>query len=332
MKTEEVETLTGGGATSTSTTETATASWATQTSGAMVGYSDENTVVVVHTDPGLDYFCPDEGDEWTTEDLEDELTAHTATGVGCSVSYPFTGDSIQICEDAGVFGCEVDLTKDVDSTGWWNGNGVVDTFKPYVGLCRIQGIGYDQHTIRLYNSPHEPQKVYFTGLRYATNKTQSRWEDPEWEACCGAYTFPDGVETALPIASTSSSSSSSSSSTAGSGTGSSSAASEMAGGGSESGAGADAGLSSSTYLALGIGAGVIVALLVVVGFVCGNRKHGSAAAPVVEGGASAGGEAARSLRKTRRYRDESASSDSASSGSGSDESSDEDGGRGRRRR
>ncbi|GAA5894377.1 hypothetical protein JCM6882_007643 [Rhodosporidiobolus microsporus] len=211
----EQATATGGDASSTST-ETATAAWATKTSGGMEVSSDEDNTVVLHTDSSISYSCPTKGDEWTTESLTDSLTAHTATGAGCTMSYTFTGDQIQVYgasgKDAGVFGCEVDLTKDLNKTGWWNAYGVTDTFRPYQGSCRMQGLGYDKHTIKLINSPNgspltssylsdEPQKVYFTGLRYTTNESQnSVWEDTKWEACCGSYTFPDGAPTTVTTA------------------------------------------------------------------------------------------------------------------------------------
>lgn len=119
---------------------------------------------------------------------------------------------------AGVFGCSTasDLWKTV---GWWSAYGSSSFFKPYQGSCSIRGLGYGSHTITMTNSPSgsrasaglagrtekmsscadeyrhadDPKGMYFTGLRYYTNKSEETWIAPEWSACCGGYTFPEGV-------------------------------------------------------------------------------------------------------------------------------------------
>ncbi|KPV74157.1 uncharacterized protein RHOBADRAFT_44642 [Rhodotorula graminis WP1] len=73
-------------------TLTAAAPWATSTTG-MQPYKDEEDTVVVHSDGGITYACPNKGDEWVVEDLTDSLSAHTATGAGCYMSYSFKGES-----------------------------------------------------------------------------------------------------------------------------------------------------------------------------------------------------------------------------------------------
>ncbi|BGP49771.1 hypothetical protein JCM10450v2_005676 [Rhodotorula kratochvilovae] len=175
-------------------TLTATAAWVTKTAGGMEQYSDSNDTVVLHGDGSITYFCPDDGDEWTVEQLSDSLSAHTATGAGCKMEYAFTDGATGT--DAGVFGCSVD-TSMWNATGWWNGYGTSNTYKPYQGSCQMKGLRYDKHTIQLVNSPYQPGKVYFTGLRYTTNRTQQIWETHSWDACCAGYTFPDGVATTV---------------------------------------------------------------------------------------------------------------------------------------
>ncbi|TKA56011.1 hypothetical protein B0A53_01714 [Rhodotorula sp. CCFEE 5036] len=183
-----------------SSTETATAAWATQTSGGMQQSSDKQDTIILHSDASLSYGCPKSGDKWEQESLTDSLTAHTATGAGCWMRYTFQGDSVQVYGasglQAGVFGCSVN-SGSTNTTGWWNAYGSANFYRPYSGSCSIQGIGYDKHTIQLTNSPYQPKKVYFTGLRMTTNQTQPIWETLKWEACCQKFTFPDGVATTV---------------------------------------------------------------------------------------------------------------------------------------
>ncbi|BGP49759.1 hypothetical protein JCM10450v2_005664 [Rhodotorula kratochvilovae] len=184
---------------SVAATMTAAAPWATSTTG-MAPYTDEEDTVVLHSEGSLTYACPNDGDEWVVEDLTDSLSAHTATGAGCYVQYAFKGDGVQIYgatgTDGGVFGCSVSAGSR-NYTGWWNGYGTSNTYKPYQGSCAMQGLGWDEHTIQLVNSPYQPGKVWFTGLRYSTNKTEQPWETHSWDACCAGYTFPDGVATTV---------------------------------------------------------------------------------------------------------------------------------------
>ncbi|GAA6020042.1 hypothetical protein JCM10207_006767 [Rhodosporidiobolus poonsookiae] len=195
-------------------TATATAEWATTTSGGMSSSTDENDTVILYSDSSITYTCPTKGDEWGEEDLSTSLRAKTATGAGCTMWYTFKGDSVQIygttSPDAGVFGCSVDLT-DRNITGWWQAQSDGKTLdKPYQGSCIIQGIGYDTHTVQLVNSPSNPGKVYFTGLRYTTNSSQTLWQDLSWTGCCKEYTFPDGAATTVSAAAAATSSSSTS--------------------------------------------------------------------------------------------------------------------------
>ncbi|GAA6054794.1 hypothetical protein RTBOTA2_004248 [Rhodotorula toruloides] len=184
-------------------TNPATAPWATKTSGGMAAFSDDLTTIVVHTDSSIEYGCPLAGDSWQQESLTDSLTAHTATGKGCYMKYTFTGDSVQVYGatgvQAGVFGCSIG-TSLWNATGWWNAYGSGNHFQPYAGSCQMQGLGYDSHEIQLVNSPNEPKKLYFTGLRFTTNKTQTVWETHSWSACCAGYTFPQGVGTIVSVA------------------------------------------------------------------------------------------------------------------------------------
>ncbi|GAA5852483.1 hypothetical protein JCM9279_003465 [Rhodotorula babjevae] len=190
-----------------SATATATAAWATKTTGGMEQYTDSNDTVVLHDDLSVTYSCPTAGDEWVVEQLTDSLSAHTATGAGCKVEYAFEGDAVQIYgatgTEGGVFGCSV-TASGRNFTGWWNGRGTSNTFNPYQGSCSMQGLGWDGHTVQLVNSPYQPGKVWFTGLRFSTNKTQSPWETHAWDTCCAAYTFPEGVATTIAVAPTSS--------------------------------------------------------------------------------------------------------------------------------
>ncbi|BGP33555.1 hypothetical protein JCM10296v2_005359 [Rhodotorula toruloides] len=184
-------------------TNPATAPWATKTSGGMAAFSDDLTTIVVHTDSSIEYGCPLEGDSWQQESLTDSLTAHTATGKGCYMKYTFTGDSVQVYGatgvQAGVFGCSIG-TSLWNATGWWNAYGSGNHFQPYAGSCQMQGLGYDSHEIKLVNSPNEAKKLYFTGLRFTTNKTQTVWDTHSWSACCAGYTFPQGVGTVVSVA------------------------------------------------------------------------------------------------------------------------------------
>ncbi|GAA5833077.1 hypothetical protein JCM11251_006507 [Rhodosporidiobolus azoricus] len=200
----ETATATATGTGGPTATDDSTALWATKTSGGMEQHADANDAVILHTDSSISYTCPTKGDEWKVESLTDGLSAHTATGAGCTMEYTFTGNLIQIYgatgKEAGVFGCEVELTKDLDKTGWWQGYAGTDTFRPYQGSCRMAGLGYDKHTVRLINSPSNPQKVYFTGLRFSTNQSQSAWDETSWDACCGTYTFEEGEATTVATA------------------------------------------------------------------------------------------------------------------------------------
>lgn len=38
-------------------------------------------------------------------------------------------------------------------TGWWNAYGASNTYKPFQGSCAMQGLGWDDHTVQLVNSP-----------------------------------------------------------------------------------------------------------------------------------------------------------------------------------
>ncbi|GAA5852454.1 hypothetical protein JCM9279_003453 [Rhodotorula babjevae] len=194
-------------------TMTAAAPWATSTTG-MQPYKDEDDTVVVHSDGGITYACPNKGDEWVVEDLTDSLSAHTATGAGCYMSYSsvrfavddLTRRSVRADDvpradgatgtDGGVFGCSVSASNR-NYTGWFNAFGASNTYKPFQGSCAMQGLGWDDHTVQLVNSPYQPGKVWFTGLRYSTNKTEIPWETHSWDACCAAYTFPEGVATTI---------------------------------------------------------------------------------------------------------------------------------------
>ncbi|KWU41185.1 hypothetical protein RHOSPDRAFT_37295 [Rhodotorula sp. JG-1b] len=183
-----------------SSTATATAAWATQTSGGMQQSSDKQDTIILHSDASLSYGCPKSGDKWEQESLTDSLTAHTATGAGCWMKYTFQGDSVQVYGasglQAGVFGCSVN-SGPTNTSGWWNAYGSANFYRPYSGSCSIQGLGYDKHTIQLTNSPYQPKKVYFTGLRITTNQSQPIWETLKWEACCQKFTFADGVATTV---------------------------------------------------------------------------------------------------------------------------------------
>ncbi|GAA5912426.1 hypothetical protein JCM8208_005167 [Rhodotorula glutinis] len=231
-----------------SATATATAAWATSTAGGMEQYTDSNDTVVLHDDLSVTYSCPTAGDEWVVEQLTDSLSAHTATGAGCTVEYAFQGDAVQIYgatgTEGGVFGCSV-TASGRNFTGWWNGRGTSNTFQPYQGSCSMQGLGWDGHTVQLVNSPYQPGKVWFTGLRFSTNKTQSPWETHAWDTCCAAYTFPEGVATTVDAAPTS---------------------------GASSG-GAVAGMSSGTtmFVVVGLAAVVILASLLIACMCCSKR-------------------------------------------------------------
>ncbi|GEM08593.1 hypothetical protein Rt10032_c06g2610 [Rhodotorula toruloides] len=188
-------------------TNPATAPWATKTSGGMAAFSDDWTTIVVHTDSSIEYGCPLAGDSWQQESLTDSLTAHTATGKGCYMKYTFTGDSVQTAPQvfrpaflAARESCRRVGTSLWNATGWWNAYGSGNHFQPYAGSCQMQGLGYDSHEIQLVNSPNEPKKLYFTGLRFTTNKTQTVWETHSWSACCAGYTFPQGVGTVVSAA------------------------------------------------------------------------------------------------------------------------------------
>ncbi|GAA6035619.1 hypothetical protein JCM8097_004931 [Rhodosporidiobolus ruineniae] len=176
---------------------TATAAWQTKTSGGMIASHDEENSIVLHDDSGIVYSCPKAADKWTVESLSNSLTAHTALGPGCEMTYTFTDGATGT--DAGPFGCQVDLSSSLNATSWYQGQDTANQYRPYKGLCIIQGLGYGKHTVMLINSPDNPGAVYFTGLRYTTNASQTPWETRAWSGCCAAYTFPDGATTTVPV-------------------------------------------------------------------------------------------------------------------------------------
>ncbi|GAA5998607.1 uncharacterized protein JCM10292_002820 [Rhodotorula paludigena] len=239
-------------------TMTASAPWATKTAGGMEQSVDANNTVVLHSDSSITYSCPNEADQWTVEDLTDALSAHTATGAGCTVSYAFKGDSIFLygatAPDAGVFGCSVEASGR-NFTAWYNAQGSANVFKPYQGSCSMQGLGFDKHTVQFVNSPYQPQKIYFTGLRFSTNSSENPWEERAWQGCCAGYTFPDGVPTVVEIKP-------SATGTTGSGNGTTGVF----------------GMSSRTglFLILGLGLAIVLAS-VLVGCMCCRKRPASAA-------------------------------------------------------
>ncbi|GAA5941515.1 hypothetical protein JCM3775_005099 [Rhodotorula graminis] len=154
--------------------------------------------------------------------------------------------------DGGVFGCSVSASNR-NYTGWWNAYGASNTYKPFQGSCAMQGLGWDDHTVQLVNSPYQPGKIWFTGLRYSTNKTEIPWETHSWDACCAGYTFPDGVATTVESKPTATGSSGSTL----------------------------AGMSSGTalFVVCGLGAVVVLASLLVAMMCCKKRPAADDAGP-----------------------------------------------------
>ncbi|GAA5851709.1 hypothetical protein JCM3766R1_005680 [Sporobolomyces carnicolor] len=199
-------TATGSQTDSTSTSTASTSSeapWASARPGSMQPFSDSQTTIrVVGVSEGFTFECPKKGDSWKDVTLGTELHAKYAEGPGCYMEYQFTGDSIQIFgttgTEAGIFGCFV-TTPLWNSTEWWDASGGATQTNAYAGSCQMNGLGYSEHTVRLVNSPLDPKKVYFTGLRYTTNKTQVPWSNHQWDTCCPSYTFPEGQEPTIVI-------------------------------------------------------------------------------------------------------------------------------------
>ncbi|GAA5882880.1 hypothetical protein JCM16303_006624 [Sporobolomyces ruberrimus] len=184
--------------TSTSSTSTKSAEqpWETPHEGSMQVYNDkETTIAVVGTSSGFTFKCPKSSDSWKDVTLGKELNAKVAEGAGCYMEYIFTGDSIQLYGttgiEAGIFGCFV-TTPQWNATGWWDAGGGATLTNAYQGSCILAGLGFGEHTVRLTNSPQNPKKVYFTGLRYTKNETRVPWAAHELEGCCPEATWPDG--------------------------------------------------------------------------------------------------------------------------------------------
>ncbi|GAA6063803.1 hypothetical protein JCM10212_005966 [Sporobolomyces blumeae] len=215
FKVQATPTSEGDGSQSTSAgggepTKTSEAVWETQTTGAMQLANDGFTTLLLPISNGLTFACPNKQDEWKDETLGTELQAKVANGAGCYVEYTFKGDTVQIYgatgTEAGIFGCFVTAPSQ-NSTGWWDAGGLANTFEPYQGSCSIGGLGYGDHTVRLVNSPTDPKKVYFTGLRYTANKTETPWAARSWSGCCAEATWPGDEAPSVEIGSSSSPSS-----------------------------------------------------------------------------------------------------------------------------
>ncbi|GAA5954633.1 hypothetical protein JCM3765_003835 [Sporobolomyces pararoseus] len=177
--------------------------WASAHPGSMQTFSDEMTQIqVVGVSNGFTFACPKKGDSWQDVTLGTELQAKFAQGAGCYMEYVFTGDSIQIFgstgTEAGIFGCFV-TTPQWNATEWWDAAGPATITDAYAGSCQMNGLGYSEHTVRLVNSPVNPKKVYFTGLRYTTNKTQVPWANHQWDTCCPKVTWPDNKPPTIQI-------------------------------------------------------------------------------------------------------------------------------------
>ncbi|KAM0786319.1 hypothetical protein ACM66B_001794 [Microbotryomycetes sp. NB124-2] len=173
------------------------------TTDAMKPMSNAEYTVVVHTDPAIEYDCPTKDGNWTHNNvLAGTLTGSMTSGPGCYVRFTFTGDSVTMYGGTGpkfgVFQCSTTGSDDLwEATGAWNAFGQSNFFKAYQGSCTIAGLGYSRHQITLTNSPHNPKSLVFTGLMYRTNKTAVQWAAPQFDACCPAYTFPEGATTTI---------------------------------------------------------------------------------------------------------------------------------------
>ncbi|GAA5893889.1 hypothetical protein JCM5296_004628 [Sporobolomyces johnsonii] len=248
-------------------TATATAAWQTATSGAMASFENDEDTIVLPDDNRITYNCPKTSDIWQQATLTDNLEARTATGEGCYMEFTFQGDSVQIYgatgTDAGVFGCSVN-TANWNATGWWNANAQANYFRPYQGSCSIQGLGFDTHTVQLVNTPYQPATVYFTGLRYTTNQTQTPWASYAWDGCCDAYNFPSNIPTTVTDAGTASATSAANATTSASGT-----SNEVISGFSNG---------TAAMIICGI-AGVIIVAALLVGCMCCRRRPASGQNP-----------------------------------------------------
>ncbi|GAA6024546.1 hypothetical protein JCM11491_000601 [Sporobolomyces phaffii] len=171
--------------------------------GPMQDHQDETTTIrTVATANGFTFECPNKRDAWQDVTVGKELQAKVAQGPGCYMDYTFTGDSIQIYgttgTEAGIFGCFV-TTPQWNASGWWDAGGGATLQNAYQGSCKMQGLGYGEHTVRLVNSPEDPKKLYFTGVRYSTNETQVPWSARKWDGCCPVVTWPDGKSPVIEI-------------------------------------------------------------------------------------------------------------------------------------
>ncbi|GAA5907411.1 uncharacterized protein JCM6883_001196 [Sporobolomyces salmoneus] len=253
-------------ATSSSETETETETkstssdvpWASARPGSMQPFSDDQTTVkVVGVSSGFTFECPKAGDSWKDVTLGTELQAKYAEGAGCYMEYVFTGDSIQIYgttgTEAGIFGCFV-TTPQWNATEWWDASGGATATNAYAGSCFMNGLGYSEHTVRLVNSPVDPKKAYFTGLRYTTNKTQVPWSSHEWDGCCSKATFAGGEAPKVEIGGAT-----------GNGTANGAVVGDVIGG-----------MSNGTALALIMAAIVVISLATILLFtMCCKRRGGS---------------------------------------------------------
>ncbi|GAA6035617.1 hypothetical protein JCM8097_004930 [Rhodosporidiobolus ruineniae] len=185
------------------TTRAETAMWATKTSGGMAQGEEDGAVVILERDEDMVFSCPDENDKWETTLLTTSLQARMTTGAGCTISYTFVGDSVQICEfflfllllfprllpslpatgaAAGVFGCSVNATSSYNETGWFDASALTNDFRPYFGLCNISNLGFGTHTVYLINSPSNPKNLYFTGIRYTVFSGLINWVLDTWDS------------------------------------------------------------------------------------------------------------------------------------------------------
>ncbi|GAA5979943.1 hypothetical protein JCM5350_005548 [Sporobolomyces pararoseus] len=188
--------------TASTATESATATsaappWASAHPGSMQGFTDEMTTIkVVGVSSDFTFACPKKGDTWQDVTLGTELQAKFAQGAGCYMEYVFTVGSTGT--EAGIFGCFV-TTPQWNATEWWDAAGPATVTDAYAGSCQMNGLGYGEHTVRLVNSPVNPKKVYFTGLRFTTNKTQVPWSNHQWDTCCPKVTWPNNKPPTIQI-------------------------------------------------------------------------------------------------------------------------------------
>ncbi|KAK4050260.1 hypothetical protein OIV83_003581 [Microbotryomycetes sp. JL201] len=170
---------------------------------AMKPISNSDYTVVVHTDPSIEYDCPTKDGNWTHNNvLAGTLTGSITSGPGCYVRFTFTGDAVTMYGGTGpkfgVFQCSTTGSEDLwEATGAWNAFGQTNFFKAYQGSCTIAGLGYSRHQVTLTNSPHNPKSLVFTGLMFRTNRSAVQWAAPQFDACCPAYTFPEGATTTI---------------------------------------------------------------------------------------------------------------------------------------